>query len=103
MQAIQVKYLGPTNSPGSRWLAKASAGRITLPREYDLNGDKDARRVAEALCTKLGWKDADKLVCGGLPDGSFVFVFPDTYNYPACKEDVSGFNEFAANVRKSLE
>ena len=74
MQAILVKYHGPTNTRGTRLTARAEAGRITLPREYALNVDEDARRVAVALCEKLGW-NAESLVGGGLPNGDRVFVF----------------------------
>ena len=74
MQAILVKYYGPTDARGTRLKASAEAGSITLPREYALNVDDDARRVAAALCAKLGW-NAENLVGGGLPNGDRVFVF----------------------------
>jgi hypothetical protein len=74
MQAILVKYYGPTNTRGTRLTARAEAGSVTLPREYGLNVDDDARRVAAALCEKFGW-NADNLVGGGLPNGDRVFVF----------------------------
>lgn len=74
MQAILVKYHGPTNTRGTRLTARAEAGRITVPRDYALNVDEDARRAAVALCEKLGW-NAESLVGGGLPNGDRVFVF----------------------------
>ena len=74
MQAILVKYHGPTDTRGTRLTARAEAGRITLPRDYALNVDEDARRAAVVLCEKLGW-NAESLVGGGLPNGDRVFVF----------------------------
>jgi hypothetical protein len=74
MQAILVKYYGPTNTRGTRLTARAEAGSVTLQREYALNVDEDARRVAAALCSTFGW-NADNLVGGGLPNGDRVFVF----------------------------
>ena len=56
MKAIIVKYLGATDTKGTR--LKASDGdnnQLTLSRDYSLDFDKDARRVAEAFINKMGW------------------------------------------------
>ena len=74
MKAIVVKYYGPTNTRGTRLTARVEGGSVTLPREYALNVDEDALRVARALCDKFGW-NAESLVGGGLPNGDRVFVF----------------------------
>ena len=75
MQAIRVKYVGPTNSKGSRWSVSCSGGRMFVPLDNSLRDD-GKRNAALALAAKLGWPNADTLVSGTLPDGSTAFVFP---------------------------
>jgi len=72
MKAILTRYLGPTNSRGSRIVATAEGGhRATVPYDY---GARDPHAIAAlALCQKLGWKG--ELVNGGLPNGDNVWVF----------------------------
>ena len=73
MKAIQVRYLGPTNTKGTRWKAWAWGGAsVTLSRDYALNGDQDAKRVAEALCDKMAWGPIKG--SGQLPNGDYVFT-----------------------------
>lgn len=69
MQAIQTKYLGPTNTRGSRIKATCAAG--TLAIQYE--DEKSHRKAAEALAAKLNW--TTPLLGGQLPDHSHVFVF----------------------------
>ena len=72
MQAIIVKYFGAGNVRGSRWVAKAKGGSVTVPYDHALNADDNAEAAAVALCKKLGWDF--ELAGGTLPDGSRVFV-----------------------------
>lgn len=72
MQAIQVKYLGPTNYRGSRYKASCHAGSITVPTNYALNGHANARAAAQKLVKKVGWNVG--LVGGTLESGTHVFV-----------------------------
>lgn len=74
-QAILVKYLGPTNSSGSRYKASVQAGSVTVAADYGLNADGNAAEAAAKLCKKLGW--GGKLAGGTLPNGDFCFVFVD--------------------------
>lgn len=75
LQSILVKYLGPTNTQGSRYKASAAAGSITKPRNYELSNFDDARVTAIELCHKLDWVRAGfELVGGTLPDGNYSFV-----------------------------
>lgn len=82
MQAIVVKYLGPTNCRGSRYKATAQAGSITLDADLRLGIEENAKRAAEALRKKLGWTGeksrnyGKEWACGCLPDGAYVFVNP---------------------------
>ena len=71
-QAIQVKYLGPTNYRGSRYKATAAAGSVTVSVDDALSTEGNVVAAAQALCDKLGW--AQGMVYGQLADGSYVFV-----------------------------
>ena len=74
MKAIQVKYLPCTNTRGSRWKAFADGGnQITLPYDYAMNPEENARCAAIALITKMGWQS--KITgSGGLPNQDYVFT-----------------------------
>ena len=75
MKAIVVKYFGPTNCRGSRYIATAEGGhRVSLSANDALSaqGNKDAAAIA--LCRKLGWV-RHGLVSGGLPNGDEVYCF----------------------------
>ena len=80
MQAIQVKFLGPTNTRGSRRKAWCDAGQITVSTDFALNSEDNARKACEALRDKLGWHKPHHgdMACGSLPNGDYVFVFVDT-------------------------
>jgi len=77
MQAIQVKYINPTNSRGARIKATCAAGSVTIPYPYELSGIEVYREAAQTLCNKLGWIAPlyHRMVGGKLPDGSYSFVF----------------------------
>ena len=83
MQAIVVKYLGPTNCHGSRYKATAQAGSVILEADDRLNEEENARAACDALLHKLEWHKGNGIrgfrttwVSGFLPDGSAVFVNP---------------------------
>lgn len=71
-QAIQVKYLDPTNYRGSRYKATAAAGSVTVPADDAKNVEGNVIAAAQALCDKFGW--SKDMVHGQLADGSYVFV-----------------------------
>jgi len=77
MQAIQTRYLGPTNSCGARIKATCAAGSITISYPYELSGQAVHRKAAEALVSKLGWNDPHYggLLGGQLVNGDYAFVF----------------------------
>lgn len=56
-QAIQTKYIGPTNRRGSRVKAWANAGSLFLEWDDGLNSDQNHMAAAKALAAKLGWKE----------------------------------------------
>ncbi len=76
LQAIQTKYLGPTNQLGARIKASCAAGSITVSWQYDLNPEPNHVQAAKALVKKLECP-ADmtgKLHGGQLRDGTYAFV-----------------------------
>ena len=56
-QAIETKYVGPTNHQGSRVIATTPGGhRHTQQWDYALSVDANHYAAAEALCAKLDWR-----------------------------------------------
>lgn len=84
MQAIQTRFLGPTNVKGSRIKAWCDAGVIQIPYPHELSGQACHRKAAEALIVKLGWTSPyyGPLLGGHLPNGDHAFVF----NVPLSQE-----------------
>lgn len=80
MQAIIVKYHGPTDTKGARMSARCDAGRVTVPWDHALSIGDNARAACLALLSKIGWRGAYH--GGSLPDGSWAFVCVD-----ACTRD----------------
>ena len=89
MQAIVTKYLGPTNSRGSRIKATCDGGSLSVPYDYALNEYDRHKQACDALRLKLAkasesrnGRDYKKspwlwpMVGGGLPgNGGYAFVF----------------------------
>ena len=73
MQAIQVKYLGPTNTKGTRYKAKCASGSFTHDFEYDADHTVNAVRAAKGLIEKLEWVGLLEVASfGTLPSGDYV-------------------------------
>ncbi len=70
MQAIQTKYLGPTDKRNARIVARAPAKRITVPWDHDLSPEDNHRNAARVLASKLQW--FGNWSSGVLADGSSV-------------------------------
>lgn len=77
MQAIQTTYKGPTNTRGSKIIAKCDAGKIFVPYDHALNAEDNHRAAAEQLRLKLNWSHEfyGRLVCGQIVNGDYVHVF----------------------------
>lgn len=72
-QAIQTKYLGPTNYRGSRVRATCQMRKaITLIWDDGLNVDENHKRAAHALAKQLGW--SGMWYGGTLPDSTQAWV-----------------------------
>lgn len=72
-QAIETRYLGPTNHRGGRIKAIAWAGSVTIPYPHELNHEDGHRAAAQALIAKLGWQGTYAQGGNARGDG-YVFV-----------------------------
>lgn len=73
-KAIQTKYLGPTNTKGSRIKACAEGVKIgSFSRNSALSTEANHCEAARILAARFGWSGL--WVGGGTPDGNgFVYV-----------------------------
>lgn len=75
LQAIATRYLGPTNTRGSRVKAHCEAGSLTVGWDHALNPFQNHQAAALALAAKLKW---GRLYVGGsLPQScrdAYAFV-----------------------------
>jgi len=72
LQAIHVKYHGPTNTRGGRYTARCASGSVTIDYDHDKGPSENAADAARMLAVKMGWENAR--IGGVMPDGSYVFV-----------------------------
>jgi hypothetical protein len=72
MQAINTKYIGPTNTKGARILVKAQAGKMFVSWDYALNADENHVQAAYKFMNKMDWPN--KIVSGGAWDHSEYHV-----------------------------
>ena len=63
-QAIETRYLGPTNTKGGRVKATAWAGSVTVPYDHALNADENHRAAAMALAAKCAERAEQYGGCG---------------------------------------
>ena len=73
LQAIETRYLSPTNVRGARVKATAGAGSVTLGWDHALNPDENHAAAARALCARFDWKGT--LATGQLATGHRAHVF----------------------------
>ena len=73
--AIFTRYIGPTNTKGSRIKASARGLSVTIPLDYALGLVERHEAAARALMVKLGWQSDASALAGETPDGrGYVFV-----------------------------
>ena len=76
MQAIQTKYLGPTNTKGSRIVASYAGGKVITSWDYSKDVTENHLDAALALAEKLDWlRHTHSWAHGCLPDGSYCLAF----------------------------
>ena len=87
-QSIQTKYIGPTNTRGSRVSATSASGhRLTLEWDDAMNTDDNHKAAAQALARKLDWHGV--WACGATPHGC-VFVMQDGDRFMVTPQRVGG-------------
>lgn len=72
MKAILVKYLGPTNTKGSR-IKVSACGVKSIIYPFDYGSDHQEHEAAIRFCAFNKWPI--KLIGGQLPNGDYVFCF----------------------------
>ncbi len=80
MQAIRTVYYGPGNVRGSCIIARAAAGRLSVPYNHALGIVENHRTAAIALVRRFGWDehaDYDGVIGGQLADGSYAWVLDE--------------------------
>lgn len=77
MQAIQSKYIAPTNTKGTRVKAWCAAGSLTVPWDYNLSDNENHATAVNQLKGKLGWNSPYYGMAHGgtLPNGDMCWVF----------------------------
>ena len=70
-QAITTTFKGPTDYRGARIIARADAGRITVPYNHGLSAAQNHQSAARRLAFKLNWHG---VWCGGGVKAGYVFV-----------------------------
>lgn len=70
MKAIQIKYVGATNTKGSRLKAWTDAGSVTEGLDYSVNLWTQARNIADRYATERQWPQVSGF--GVLPNGDYV-------------------------------
>jgi len=72
-QAITTSFRGPTDSNGSRVIARCEAKRISVSWDHALDASANHAAAALKLMEQLGWSERNDIVMGGTRDG-YVFV-----------------------------
>ena len=69
-KAIEIKYLGPTDTQGPRLKATTASGSITVGRDYALDTDVQARQLARQYI-QTHWPHSILHGFGTLPSGNY--------------------------------
>lgn len=89
-QAIETKWLGPTNFRGARVKASAQAGSITIPWDHAKDVEDNHKAAARALAAKWGWEGC--YVGGAKADDTgycFVLVPSDVFvKFPGAEPEL---------------
>ncbi len=79
MKAIETRYVGPTNTRGSRIIASDGDGnRVTIGYPHELSGMAVHQSAAIALAHKMNW--TGRLI-GGSTNHGYVFVWDSSEGY----------------------
>lgn len=74
MKAIQIKYMGATDTKPSRLKAmiEGSEASFVEPLDYELDIEKQAYRMAERVILNMHWDNVEVSGFGVLPNGDWV-------------------------------
>jgi len=78
MQAIITKFLGPTNTKGSRIKATSWDASVTVTYNYALDSLNNHRAAADAVCASMG--DEWKIVASALMPDGHGYAFTTEYD-----------------------
>jgi hypothetical protein len=67
LQAVQTKWIGPTNTRAAKIVVSTNARRRVIPWDHGLGQEDNHRAAAEDLARSLGWLDGYRLVGGTVP------------------------------------
>lgn len=65
MPTVSVRYSGPTDTRGSRWVAKGAGRQVSLPYDYTLSADANALEAVKALAKVLGLPNVGQIANKG--------------------------------------
>ena len=71
MQAITTKYLGPTDTKGSRIKASCEAWSIAIYYDHEFSASENHDSACKALLSKLEWRG--DYIGGGYSNG-YIYV-----------------------------
>ena len=74
-RAILIKFLGATNTKGTRIKASVVSSSVTVPLDYGAGQEQRIRQAVDSLLDKLEW--SGEYIIGVLPSGDYVAVFKD--------------------------
>lgn len=78
MQSLTTKFLGATNTKGSRIQVKAERGTKYYSYNHVLNSEQNHMQAALACAKEWEWvKEGDKLVFGGYDKGYHAVIVCD--------------------------
>jgi hypothetical protein len=72
-QAIRTRYHGPSDVRGSRIVARAEAGSVTVGYDHSLNLSENHAAAARVLIAKFGW-DGHGPYFGGVFNSDYYWV-----------------------------
>lgn len=75
-QAIRTRWIGPTNTKGSRIQASCEARTIYVECEHALNMDENHAAAARALANRLEWGWSDRMMAG-VHKGDYYWIFSE--------------------------
>jgi hypothetical protein len=75
LQAIETKYIGPSNVKGSRIHAFCAAGSVYMYYRHEFDTPENHHLAACKLMKKLGWDEHSRILGGGsLKHGNYAWI-----------------------------